>query len=48
MAREHRKLTSSINILRVFTDGIRKYGMKFGLEKCARLVVERGKVKYTE
>jgi hypothetical protein len=30
---------------RIFSDDI---SMKFGLEKCARLVVERGKVKQTD
>jgi hypothetical protein len=34
--KKEREIVSLINTVRLFKDGI---GMKFGLEKCARLVV---------
>ena len=43
--KKEREIDSLINTVRIFSDDI---GMKFGLEKCARLVVERGKVKQTD
>jgi hypothetical protein len=42
---KEREIDSLINTVRIFKDDI---GMKFVLEKCARLVVERGKVKQTD
>jgi hypothetical protein len=42
--KKEREIESLINTVRIFSDDI---GMKFGFEKCARLVVERGKVKQT-
>ena len=44
-ARKEREIDSLISTVRIFSDDI---GMKFGLGKCARLIVERGKVKNTE
>ena len=43
--KKERVIDSLINMMRIFSDDI---GMKFGLDKCARLLVERGKVKSTE
>jgi hypothetical protein len=43
--KKERVIDSLINIVRIFSDDI---GMKFGLEKCTGLVVERGKVKQTD
>jgi hypothetical protein len=43
--KKEREIDSLINTVRIFSDDI---GVKFGLEKCARLVVERGKVKQTD
>ena len=44
-AKKEREIDSIINTVRIFSDDI---GMKFGLNKCARLIVERGKVNSTE
>ena len=44
-SKKEREIDSLINTARIFSDDI---GMKFGLEKCARLIVERGKVKATD
>ena len=44
-SKKEREIDSMINTVRIFSEDI---GMKFGLEKCARLIVERGKVKSTD
>ena len=44
-ARKEREIDSLINTVRLFSDDI---GMTFGLDKYARLVVERGDVKNSE
>ena len=43
-ARNEQNIDSLIHLTRVFSSNI---GMKFGLEKCGRLIVNRGKVKST-
>jgi hypothetical protein len=43
--KKERDSDSLINTVRIFSDDI---GMQFGLEKCARLVVFRGKVKHAD
>jgi hypothetical protein len=43
--RNQREIDSQINTVRIFSEDI---GMKFGLDKCARLIINRGKVQHTE
>jgi hypothetical protein len=43
--KKEREIDSLINTARIFSDDI---DIKFGLEKCARLIVERGKVRQTD
>ena len=38
-------ITDLVNTVKIFSDDIR---MKFGYEKCARVIIHRGKVKRTE
>ena len=44
-SKKEREVNYMLNTVRIFSDDIR---MKFGLDKCARLVIERGKVKTTD
>ena len=43
--KNEREIDSMINTVRIFSDDI---GMKFGLEKCGRLIIKRGKVVVTQ
>ena len=43
-AKNEQDIDALLHLTRVFSSDI---GMKFGLEKCGRLIVNRGKVKST-